>query len=234
MMTDPFEQHVDLYERWFERNHAAYESELRAVASLLPADGVGIEIGVGTGRFAAPLGIRLGVEPLEAMGAIARQRGIEVIRAVAESLPFAEARFDFALLVVTLGFLDDAPLAVREAYRVLKDGGSLIVGFIDRESRLGRRYQSRKGESLFYRDARFYSVDEVMGLVESAGFRDLCCVQTLFQDADPLPAAEAVRLGHGEGAFVVLRGTKMAPAPDPGQGAEDAGERGTKNGGTTR
>lgn len=211
MSTDPFEQHVDLYERWFERNPLAYESELRAVASLLPADGVGIEIGVGTGRFAVPLGVRLGVEPSEAMGAVARQRGIEVIRAVAESLPFADASFDFALMVVTLCFLDDAPLAVREAHRVLKDGGSLIVGFIDRQSVLGRRYQSRQAESLFYRDARFYSVEEVTTIMKNSGFEERSCVQTLFQDAERQRAPEPVRSGHGEGSFVVLKGTKPAP-----------------------
>jgi SAM-dependent methyltransferase len=214
MTPDPFEQYADLYERWFERNHVAYESELRAVASLLPADGVGIEIGVGTGRFAAPLGVRLGVEPSEPMAEIARQRGIEVVQGVAESLPFADARFDFALMVVTLCFVDDAPLSLREAYRVLKDGGSLIVGFIDRESRWGRRYQSRKADSLFYRDARFYSVEEVFRLMESAGFRDFSSVQTLFQDGAENRTAEPVRAGQGQGSFVVLRGTKAQQESD--------------------
>jgi hypothetical protein len=108
MTSQAFEQHVDRYDEWFERNRAVYESELRAVASLLPRHGVGIEIGVGTGRFAARLGIAVGVEPSAAMGAVARRRGIEVIQAVAECLPLADATFDVALMVTTLCFLDDA------------------------------------------------------------------------------------------------------------------------------
>ncbi len=208
MTIDPFGQHVDLYEQWFERNPLVYESELRAVASLLPADGVGIEIGVGSGRFAAPLGIRLGVEPSEPMAELARRRGIEVLQGVAEALPLADATCDFALMVVTLCFLADASLALCEAHRVLKAGGSLIVGFIDRESPLGRRYQSRKGESRFYREARFYGVDEVIGLMQTAGFRELSSVQTLFQDGLPRRTSDPVRPGYGEGSFVVLRGVK--------------------------
>jgi hypothetical protein len=52
---------------------------------MLPEGGTGIEIGVGTGRFAAPLGIKVGVEPARAMGEIARrERGIEVVAGVLE------------------------------------------------------------------------------------------------------------------------------------------------------
>jgi hypothetical protein len=55
---EPFEEHAQQYEDWFERNRFAYESELRAVKTLLPEGGNGMEVGVGSGRFAAPLGIR--------------------------------------------------------------------------------------------------------------------------------------------------------------------------------
>jgi hypothetical protein len=48
------------------------------VRSLLPAGGYGVEIGVGTGRFAVSLGIAVGVEPSPAMAELARRRGIEV------------------------------------------------------------------------------------------------------------------------------------------------------------
>lgn len=39
---------------------------------LLPNIGKGVEIGVGTGRFSAPLGIKLGVDPSWEMSKLAR------------------------------------------------------------------------------------------------------------------------------------------------------------------
>src|SRR6202011_4339241 len=63
-------------------------SELRAVRGLLPKDGVGMEIGVGSGRFAAPLGIRYGVDPSVKMRTLAQARGIEAVEGVAEKLPY--------------------------------------------------------------------------------------------------------------------------------------------------
>ena len=72
-----FEKHAAEYDEWFEDNEAAYKSEILALRDLIPAVGVGLEIGAGTGRFAGPLGIRIGVEPAKAMADRARQRGIE-------------------------------------------------------------------------------------------------------------------------------------------------------------
>ena len=55
--TDPYDKHKDKYENWFTRNRFAYESELQAIKLILPQGENGMEIGVGTGRFAGPLGI---------------------------------------------------------------------------------------------------------------------------------------------------------------------------------
>ena len=72
--TEAFDQHYEQYEYWFVRNRFAYESELRAVERLIPSDGRGVEIGTGSGRFAVPLGITIGVEPSPAMRKLARRR----------------------------------------------------------------------------------------------------------------------------------------------------------------
>jgi len=56
---DPFNTHHKRYEAWFTHHQAAYYSELLAVRALLPWQGLGLEIGVGTGRFAGPWESRL-------------------------------------------------------------------------------------------------------------------------------------------------------------------------------
>jgi SAM-dependent methyltransferase len=206
--TKPFEEHPLLYEDWFERNRFVYESELLAVRTQLPESGRGVEIGVGSGRFAAPLGIKIGVEPAVAMRAMARDRGIEVIGGVAEALPFKECEFGLALMVTTICFLDNTEAALKEAYRVLKSDGSLIVGLIDKNSPLGKTYLKHRNESAFYKVATFYSVDEVVNYLKKAGFRDFGFSQTIFKPLNGITAIEPVVEGYGEGSFVVIRAGK--------------------------
>ena len=206
--VEPFETYAKQYEGWFEKNRCAYTSELEAVRRLMPKQGRGIEIGVGTGRFAAPLGIPMGVEPANAMGEIARKRDIEVIAGIAEALPIRDDRFDFALMVTTICFVDDISASLRAACRILRPGGYLIVGFVDRNSFLGKIYQQNKHENRFYRNATFYSTDEVLSFMKLAGFFDFAFSQTLYHRLEEIKAVEAVKEGYGEGSFVVVRGTK--------------------------
>jgi SAM-dependent methyltransferase len=203
-----FEKNVDRYEAWFDRNQAAYQSELEALRALLPKNGKGLEVGVGTGRFAAPLGVRVGVDPSPAMAKVAMERGIEVPFGVGENLPCKDSSFDFILLVTTICFLDDVPAAFREAYRVLTAGGYILVGFIDRESTLGKAYEQRKRSNEFYRQATFLSVDEVVLDLQQAGFRDFVFRQTIFQNPKEMKQLDLVRPGYGEGSFVVVRAKK--------------------------
>ena len=128
---------------------------------FVPAAGLGVEIGTGTGRFSVPLGVPIGVEPARHMAALARSRGVSVCRAIGEALPFRRTQFDFALLVTVICFVADVPTLLRETRRVLRGNGLLIIGFIDRGSELGQRYASRKAASTFYQAARFYSSKEV-------------------------------------------------------------------------
>jgi len=206
--TKPFEEHPLQYEDWFERNRFAYESELQAVKSQLRETGEGLEIGIGSGRFAEPLGIKIGVEPAREMREIAHKRGIEAIDGVAEALPFADFQFDFALMVTTICFLDDVEAALKEAYRVIKANGFLIIGFVDKNSQLGKLYLKHKNESVFYKTATFYSVDEVVYFLKKTGFIDFSFTQTIFHPLKEIRGIEPIKSGYGEGSFVAVRATK--------------------------
>jgi len=207
--VNAFDKNVERYEQWFVDNPLAYVSELRALRELLPASGAVIEIGVGSGRFAAPLEITKGVEPSRSMAEIARKRGVEVVHGVAEHLPFADGEFEHVLMVTTVCFLDDMDMAFQEVRRVLRLGGSFVIGFVDRDSPLGREYQDRKDKSAFYQDATFYSAEDIVSHLTKAGFGEFEFCQTLFRPLAELIEVEPVKKGYGEGSFVVVRGEKQ-------------------------
>jgi SAM-dependent methyltransferase len=204
----PFVRHHQRYEDWFERHRVAYLSELLAVRALLPWGGRGLEVGVGTGRFAGPLGVEFGIDPAAEMLTYARSRGVRVACAVAEALPFAHATFDYALIVTTICFVDDATAMLAEARRTLKPGGELVIGFIDRTSDLGRHYEAHREDNVFYRNANFFSGDEVERLLAEAGFGAPVWAQTLCRPLQEIREIEPMRAGRGQGSFVVVRASR--------------------------
>ena len=205
---EPFEKYSEKYEDWFERNKFVYESEVQAIKELFPKVKKSIEIGVGSGKFAVPLGIKTGVDPSPRMRKIAEQKGIKIINAVAEELPFENSQFKLVLMVTTICFVDNLNLAFREAYRILKLGGYLIIGFVDKDSSLGKLYQQHKEKSLFYKIATFYSTKEVVYNLSKAGFKKFDFRQTIFHGLNEIKNVELVKEGYGEGSFVVIRARK--------------------------
>lgn len=200
-----FEQHAQHYDDWFDVHESVYQAEVAALRKFVPVTGMGIEVGVGTGRFAAPLGVEFGLDPSRTMLQVARRRGLRVCQAVGERLPVRDAQFDLVLLVTVICFVDDVPTLFRELRRVLKRDGQLVISFINRDSELGRSYESRKEASMFYRDARFYSVAEVADWVKEAGFGSLRFCETLFGGPTEFSARGLeVREDYSDGAFVVL------------------------------
>jgi ubiquinone/menaquinone biosynthesis C-methylase UbiE len=203
-----FDRDAERYDSWFERNLFAYQSELAALRQLFPNPRRSVEVGVGTGRFSAALGIGVGLEPSEAMGALARMRGVEVRVGRAEHMPFADRSFDLVLMVTTICFLDDVAVALREAYRVLDFGGHIMIGMLDFHSAVGMMYAQRVADSDFFRGANQLSVDEVVSQLAQAGFSSFEMRQSVFQEPHAMAQVDSVREGYGEGLFVVIRAMK--------------------------
>ncbi len=135
---------------------------------------------------------------------LADERGIQVVRGVGEDIPFRDGSFDFALIVTTICFFDDPLKALKETARILKPKGTVIIGFIDKNSSLGQIYQKKKDDDVFYSGANFFSVEDVIELLNQLGFSDPSFVQTIFEGIDTT-SVEKPEEGYGEGSFVVVR-----------------------------
>jgi len=205
-----FDRYVERYDEWYEENREAYLSELKAVSAFLE-EGLKLEVGVGTGRFAAPLGVDAGVDLSPRMLFLAKERGVEVVLADAAQLPFRGGIFDQVLFVVTICFLQSAEEAVKEAKRVLKVSGSLLVAFVPKHSEWGRLYAEKKAKGHpIYEHANFYSVEEVRALLERSGFTVESGASTLYQAPGEVASVEEPRAALDEGAgFVVVLARKQ-------------------------
>jgi len=197
------------YDGWYEKNKFAYLSEVEALKQVVPKQGNGLEIGVGTGRFAKPLGVSIGIDPSKKMLEIAKNRGIKTFTGKGEYLPFFDYEFDYVLIVITLCFVNKPEQVIEESRRVLNDNGKLIVGIIDKNSHLGKFYQEKKKQGhKFYREANFFSVEEVIELLTKHKFKDIVTVQTIFKPLKEIKGVEIPKSGFGEGGFVVICGKK--------------------------
>ena len=172
-----FEDRAIDYDRWFDEHGEVYAAQAEMLRGAIPDRGSGLEIGVGSGRFAFPFGIRCGIDPSGGLIRIARQRDIESVRGEGEHLPYRAGAFDYVLMMTVICFLDDAGAVFREVNRVLRPGGMLIVGFIEAGGGISREYQheSTKGRFLCY--AKFRTREEVTGFFNDSGFVSVSLIE---------------------------------------------------------
>jgi SAM-dependent methyltransferase len=205
----PFETYTAEYDEWYKKYPYVFKSEVEAIRNMLPAgESHGIEVGLGTGRFSVALGIKEGVEPSFAMRKMAIARGVEVMDSIAERLPYKSLHFDFVLMSSCVSYFFNVHAAFCEAHRVLKRKGSLVIGFVDKNSIIGNFYEAKKANSIFYKHATFYSVPQIVAELREAGFKELEFSQTLFHNLDEIKEFEPAIEGYGNGSFVVIKAIK--------------------------
>jgi SAM-dependent methyltransferase len=117
---------------WYEEFRSTLpEHELDALRRLLGRGrGRCLDLGCGTGvptAAVAELGWSvLGVDVSADLLGVARSRGLEVLEAPADALPFEDATFDAAVSFLTHTDIDEFPAAVAEAARVLRPGAPFV------------------------------------------------------------------------------------------------------------
>ena len=158
------------YDRWFDDHAEVFQAQLRLLGRAVPSSGLGLEVGVGSGRFAAPLGVRCGIDPSSPLAKMAKSRGVEVVIGVGEHLPYRSGSFNHAVMMTVICFLDDMAGVLREVFHVLVPSGIIVLGFIERDKEIFRHYRAEPEKGRFLRHAQFYTKDEIIQKLHDAGF----------------------------------------------------------------
>lgn len=137
--------------------------ELEALLALVPSEWIVADLGCGTGALAAELAPHVrkvvAVDQSTAMLRTARKvlaahANVELHEAPLEALPLPDRSCDAAIASLALAYLDDPVPALREALRILRPAGRLVVveaarhEDLDLKRRLGQAHAGFDGEGL--------------------------------------------------------------------------------------
>ncbi|HDQ06688.1 MAG TPA: class I SAM-dependent methyltransferase [Candidatus Bathyarchaeota archaeon] len=212
-----FDVFAERYDAWYDEpfGKSAFKLEKACIESLCKnLEQPFLEVGVGTGRFAQALKIEYGIDVSNGVLNVAKQKGVTTIKGAGESLPSVASFFGAVFLVVTLCFVEEPLKVLKETSRVLKEDGAIILGLIFKGSPWARFYKE-KGDAgnVFYRIAKFYSLEKLKATVEKAGLEISEISSTMFQAPTEIPLHfEPPKSGYFEEAgFVALKLEKVNP-----------------------
>jgi SAM-dependent methyltransferase len=209
-VIEVFDRQAEDYDTWYETpaGRAVLTEELAALQPLVaPLAHPWLEVGVGTGRFAAGLGAEFGIDPAQLALSFAARRGVLTAAARGEALPFRSHTFGAVLIIATLCFVSDPLTVLLEARRVLRPGGRVVLGVVPADGPWGKRYQvlAANGDP-YYQHARFFSRQELRSLLYRAELRIVERRGALLwpPESDAPPPARVVERDQQNAGFLAL------------------------------
>lgn len=202
----------------FTYGRAKIDKMVDALFESLPAGAAILDVGCGTGEhLKRALGHGLkpsGVEPAPAMlkAAEANVPDAHVMDGVATRLPFDDTQFDAVIMIEVLRYLDrtDIERALKEARRVLRPGGKLLVTLVNRWALDGFYIHQRLRQALKRSDFNntnpfclFHTPRSAERLLADAGFTRVRTEGRLF---GPIRMAYKLNQGFGRRAAQAIEG----------------------------
>lgn len=132
-----------------------------------------LEVGAGTGRLTTQLihfGARLtALDISPQMLEILKKKNskLKTIVGDAESLPFADNTFDMVIAVFLIVHLKDPKIFFDEAYRVLKDGGCLVITNINQKE----APEVKTKDGIIKIESYYHRPDQVVEELENLAFK---------------------------------------------------------------
>lgn len=174
-------EQAEAYDRWYATSlgHWADRLEKEAVFKLLPpVNGLRfLDAGCGTGNLTEVLAAQgagvVGLEPSAAMLSRAKLKAPEGHKAIVWiqgdllQLPFRANSFSGAVSILSLDFIPSREAAVLELARVLRPGGFLVIGVLNRFSLWALKRQVRSWfRTSPWQEVNFLGARDLMGLLQ--------------------------------------------------------------------
>lgn len=172
-----FNQVAQQYDEWYKEKKGSFIDKIEtdlAFDMIETNEGMKIlDIGCGTGNFSIKLAKRgcrvTGIDISQKMLDVAKDKAsqealdIEFICMDVADLKFADNEFDAVISIAAFEFIKDVKIALSEIFRVVRVGGQILIGTINRQSEWGDFYrldEVREGSVFKYADLK--SLEEIL------------------------------------------------------------------------